>query len=325
MKKITISVIVPVYNVRQYLPKCIESIIMQSFTDYEIVIVDDGSTDGSGIICDTYAKNSEKVKVIHKTNGGLSDARNVGLYNSIGEYVVFLDSDDYWSDREFLFKLNCIIENENPDFVVFGYRKENENGVLSVYYPKIDTRNIDELIYHNSFNICAWDKCIKRSVLVDNNISFRVGVYSEDMEWCSKLYEVASSCAVIHEAPHSYRQRSGSITRSYTKKYADDIVKNYIECLNVKDRLDNNKRKIYDFYLSKNLSMIIIIISTLEESYRRNYDEFILENLTVLKSYTRKREAIIYYFIKIFGLRNTERLLYSFYKIRNRGYLNENN
>ena len=100
------SVILPIYKVEKYLAECVDSILKQSFSDYEIILVDDGSPDTSGAICDEYAKKDARVRVIHKKNGGLSDARNAGFEIACGEYVVFIDSDDYVTDADFLKKIS---------------------------------------------------------------------------------------------------------------------------------------------------------------------------------------------------------------------------
>lgn len=104
MKEYKFSVIIPIYKVEQYLEECVDSVLRQNYSNYEIILVDDGSPDSCPIICDKYAEEFDHIKVIHKKNGGLSDARNVGLDISTGEYVIFLDSDDYWEEKDFLKK-----------------------------------------------------------------------------------------------------------------------------------------------------------------------------------------------------------------------------
>jgi glycosyltransferase involved in cell wall biosynthesis len=104
------SIIIPVYKVEKYLDECVQSVLSQSFTDYECILVDDGSPDNCPQICDEYAKKYEQIKIIHKENGGLSDARNVGILQASGEYIVFLDSDDYLADNNTLQNLSVIIK-----------------------------------------------------------------------------------------------------------------------------------------------------------------------------------------------------------------------
>ena len=122
-----ISVIIPVYNVQAYLVRCVDSVINQSYDNLEIILVDDGSSDNSSQICDELALKDRRIKVIHKTNGGLSDARNVGLEKSVGDYILFVDSDDF-IHQEMVEKMYGIIQKNETDIVVCGiYRTDGEN------------------------------------------------------------------------------------------------------------------------------------------------------------------------------------------------------
>ena len=112
------SIVIPVYNVAPYLRECVDSVLAQNSTDYEIILVDDGSTDNSPAICDEYAEKYSQIKVIHKANGGLSDARNFGIKKAQGDYLMFLDSDDFWNRENVLLDLHNIIKENNPDLII---------------------------------------------------------------------------------------------------------------------------------------------------------------------------------------------------------------
>lgn len=129
--KPVISVIVPIYNVEKYLPRCIESILNQSFKEFELILVDDGSSDNSGKICDIYAEKDERVKVIHKENGGVSSARNVGIKAVNGEYIGFVDPDDY-IDREMYKNLYELCENNNCDIGICKLGREVDGKLLNI-------------------------------------------------------------------------------------------------------------------------------------------------------------------------------------------------
>lgn len=124
-----ISIIVPVYNVEPFISECINSILIQSYKNFELILVNDGSTDNSPTICEQYASKDKRIKVIHKANGGLSDARNWGLKFSSGEYVVFLDSDDYWNDCDALFSLYSLLNKYSEVDVVFFRRFTFEENI----------------------------------------------------------------------------------------------------------------------------------------------------------------------------------------------------
>jgi len=126
MKSELISIIIPVYNVEDYLARCLESILFQSFKDFEVLLIDDGSTDGSGKICDAYAQNDTRIRVIHKVNGGVSSARNVGLNNANGQYISFVDSDDFVHPCFLEFLYNSI-KSSKADISICDYEKRNDS------------------------------------------------------------------------------------------------------------------------------------------------------------------------------------------------------
>ena len=126
MNDIKISIVIPVYNVEKYLQECVDSVVKQSYKNIEIILVDDGSKDNSPKLCDELAKTDDRIKVIHKENGGLSSARNAGMKVITGDYFVFLDSDDYWTDLDFLKKIVNDKLIMNPDIIIFGYSKDKK-------------------------------------------------------------------------------------------------------------------------------------------------------------------------------------------------------
>ena len=226
------SIILPVYKVEKYLCPCIDSILNQTFKDFEVILVDDGSPDNCPVICDDYAKKDSRIKVIHKPNGGLSDARNVGLKNAKGEYVFFLDSDDYLIDSEVLSKINRSLcdgqdvaafkfiqwfeSSDTLSTCLFNYDVATEGKSAAQIYLEL----IDKDAYYNS----AWSKVIKRSVLVDNGIEFEKGLLGEDNDWYYKVVAHVKTLALIDEPLYVYRQREGSITKSYKKKNLEHLL-----------------------------------------------------------------------------------------------------
>ena len=172
-----ISVIIPVYNVKNYLEECVDSILSQTFSDFELILVDDGSTDGSSEICDRYLSDS-RVKVVHKENGGLLSARKAGVEQVKGDYVCFIDSDDYVAN-DFLLNYNKILEKYNPDVIAINLtrfcnddRREIKNSAQEGYYENTELDALKKkLIYDDSqggfnlgvvmFSVCC--KCIKAS------------------------------------------------------------------------------------------------------------------------------------------------------------------
>ena len=217
------SIIIPVYKVERYLREAVGSILRQTYDDYEIILVDDGSPDSCPKICDDLAENSTRIKVIHKPNGGLSDARNAGTAVAIGDYIIYLDSDDQWVDQHGLENISRIIDAYNPEVIVFGVEDYNPTTGKSVvsrgnYDEKVinvlPTKEvIDKLISANNFPGAAWMLASRRKFLIDNRISFVKGVTAEDFDWIVKVFSNATSIKAVDRIIYRYRYTSeGSIT-----------------------------------------------------------------------------------------------------------------
>lgn len=246
------SIIVPIYNVEKYLSACIDSILAQTYSDYEIILVDDGSTDTSPQICDQYANQYACIHVIHKPNGGLSDARNVGLNSARGEYVFFVDSDDYLIAPNVLQRIVKKLGN-TPDVVAFNYVKWFEStGRISANGDDLSVcsdllrpheRSL-ELIDKGSFSTSAWSKVIRRAFLTDNHIEFEKGLLGEDNDWYYKVVSHLTSLELINEPLYVYRQRGGSITKTYTNKNLEHllwIIEKWIRFVNDSELTENKK------------------------------------------------------------------------------------
>lgn len=204
-----VSVIVPCYKVEKHLPTCIESIQHQSYSDWELILVDDGSPDHCGEICDEYAKKDNRIRVIHKPNGGLSDARNTGLDAMKGEYVTFLDSDDFWHVDYLKILMGFIIENDAEIAQCSFVRGEDTT------FPMIDTKvNVRYYDNHSVFKeqaakIIMWGKIFKASFF--NNIRMPIGKIHED-DWTTwKLYYQARKIAITSQPLYYYTVNPNSI------------------------------------------------------------------------------------------------------------------
>ena len=231
-KKIT--VIVPVYNVENYLNKCLDSIIKQTYKNLEIIVVNDGSTDNSGTICQEYAQKDDRIVYIEKENGGLSDARNAGLDRMTGSYVTFVDSDD-WVELDYIEVLyNKLIEYQ-ADIAVGNYYSFNESEGMfyfhilgDSYYEKVyDNVSIFENLYDSqemkSFAlISAWGKLYKAGLF--EQLRFDIGKLGEDGYLNQKIYLLAEKIVYIHKGIYSYRIRNNSLSRTWTEKWMHALV-----------------------------------------------------------------------------------------------------
>lgn len=231
-----ITLIIPVYNVEQYLRQCVDSVLGQTFDDYEVILVDDGSPDGSPAICDEYEEKSDKIRVIHKPNGGLSDARNAGLDMAQGEYVIFLDSDDWWDDYDALRKIDTCIKESGADIIIFGKKKyfSQENRYGDEIIPHKCDKNTASLsqpqlvqyyMQKNVFVACAWDKVVRRAFIEKDSQRFVKRQLSEDIEWCCKMMLKNPQIEVLEDAFYVYRQQvSTSISANVGTKSINSIL-----------------------------------------------------------------------------------------------------
>lgn len=212
------SIIIPIYKVEKYLHECVDSVLSQSFTDFEVILVDDGSPDNCPEICDEYASKDSRIKVIHQKNAGLACARNAGISVAKGEYILCIDSDDYLSNDSVLYKIAQKADGKT-DVVLYGFRKLFESNSTFGIDKVPDLRRVsntsemlNSVLSSNSYCGTAWTKAVKFSILQDNNIEFRPGMISEDIDWYIHLMCFAKTYDSVNEAAVVYRQRPGSIS-----------------------------------------------------------------------------------------------------------------
>lgn len=242
MKEDLISIIVPIYNVEKYLSQCVESLINQTYKNIEIILVDDGSKDNCGNICDEYAQKDNRIIVVHKENGGLSDARNKGIDIAKGKYFVFVDSDDYVSNK-FVENLYQMILENDCDIAICDYLQfENTLPVQEELQIKVDVlSNIEVLskIYSENVKmIVAWNKIYKKELF--NQIRYPFGKINEDEFTTYKLIYKANKVAISNEPLYYYRFNSSSIMGSgFNEKRLQ-----YIEAL--EERMQFYKEKSLD-------------------------------------------------------------------------------
>ena len=267
-----ISIIVPVYNVEKYLEKCVKSIIQQTYENIEIILVDDGSKDNSGKICDELEQKDNRIKVIHKENGGLSDARNAGLKIATGKYIGFVDSDDYIQEDMFetLYKLN---KENNSDISIVSYYEIYNEKVISVrdskkleILNKIDA--IKELLIDTKIQSYAWNKLFKRELF--NNIEFPTNKNFEDIATTLLLFERANKIVLLEDPKYYYSRRDDSIVgvKNYKtyKDYLDVIYDKYLYLDGKYEELD--LYNAYNFIINMIWVYTIIVSFDLDDVYK---------------------------------------------------------
>lgn len=232
--KPVLSVVIPVYKVEDYLERCVMSVLKQDYRDLEVILVDDGSPDHCPRICDNLAKVDERVKVIHKPNGGLSSARNKGVEFASGEYVAFLDSDDQWAENKLKPLMGQLLQSD-VDMLVCGSIDLYPNGDMrkrdfgEFFKEPYRLLNVEEyyraVVTLGNFMESACTKFIKRSFLVENNLFFTLGITGEDTEWMIRLLRVIKTVAVSNvELFICTCLREGSIQNSIKPKNIRDLI-----------------------------------------------------------------------------------------------------
>lgn len=242
MEKGLVSVVLPIYNVENYLNRCIESVVKQTYKNIEIILVDDGSPDNCPQICEEWAKKDRRIRVIHKKNGGLSDARNAGIEIACGQYITFIDSDDF-VDEDFISYLFKLIKDNNADISICEYRYISERGKL--YNHPINTEEIrilsqkdglKELLQMKIYSNSAWGKLYKTEHF--NDIRYPYGRLFEDIPTTYKVFMKCNTIAFGARCLYNYMYRTNAISKqgfspkrldavTFAEQMVDDVVEMY--------------------------------------------------------------------------------------------------
>lgn len=313
-----VSFILPIYNVEKYLPECVESILAQTYSDFEMLLVDDGSPDNCPALCDEWARKDSRIKALHKPNGGLSDARNYGLDHAQGDYVVFVDSDDFWGEKDCLERLmNVVDAHPECDFIGFNcsyYYSDTKTYKKWVAYdeslsvPTDKNIVICSLVASGTFPMSACLKIIKRKSLSDMELHFIKGTIAEDIPWFIDLLEGTKKCMFVNQYIYAYRQNvAGSITASGNTKSTSDlfaIVKNEVAKMKNRSIAKDAKDALYSF-LAYEFCILLTASSRMSKEIRKE-----LMNYKWLLDYTSNPKVRKAAFVnKLFGIKVTELVL----------------
>lgn len=317
MNKIKFSIIVPIYNVQNYLKHCVESIIMQSFGNIEIILVNDGSPDKCPLICEEYAKKDSRIQVIHKINGGLSDARNSGLEIAKGEYIIFVDSDDYIeSDACEIFK-DLIDSNDDIDIIAANIRTKYKSKIVMEMYADnqmdILSNGSDFLKFQLKNHKMYMSSCrniYKRKFLINNQLYFKVGILHEDEQWTPRVFLLAKTVIRTKYAHYNRVLSENSITRQKNK------TKNALDLISTCNELKIIYEGIRDEEL-KNLLIDYLVMLYLNAFYSgkligKNYNKFSDKNFLKGMAKTKKNiykvrlfcfNKYLYYYVNLISKR----------------------
>ena len=244
-----ISIIIPIYNSEKYLEKCLESVTTQSFKNIEILLINDGSTDNSLNICYKFEKKDSRIKIITKENSGVSGARNIGILNSVGEYIVFVDSDDYCQSN----MIESIIKNINEnELLIFSYNKVMKNKEINYSAGKIDINknNIEEkIVNEDRIGGYLWNKVFKSSIIKENKIKFDSNItFCEDLLFVFEYVQKIEKIVYLEDTLYNYRIRKGSKTSNMFSKKNISMLNVYSSLIDL-TKNDNIKENLKFNYL----------------------------------------------------------------------------
>ena len=305
MHEILISIIVPIYKVEKYLDECVQSIIKQYNERIEVILVDDGSPDSCGKMCDEYAQEYDRIKVIHKENGGLSSARNAGLKIATGKYIVFVDSDDMLDDNA----LNTITKSLDDKILLYSYefsQIDNQSEFIKRYDARFEEGIINVLKFiqgyyerNNGLAWAAWQSVYRRDIIEKNNITFPEGRNAEDVDFYMQYVMAIKNENMMYSAESivKYRtNREGSIMTEMKPKTMKNILEVYSKYANVEDTA------ISEIFSNIYVSGLNYIVKT---KNKKLLEEMLpLIDKKIIYRATGGKQKTIASAIKIFGVKN---------------------
>lgn len=315
-----LSVIIPVYNVEIYLKKCVLSVLHQTYSNIEILLIDDGSKDRSGAICDEMALYDDRIIVYHKNNEGLSIARNFGLTKAVGDYIFFLDSDDFLCDDEVIVKVMNECCKKKVDFVIFNYKQyyQKDKKIIpnSLYtqtaiHSKSKIEKLESLSEQGIFPMAAWTKIIKRDFLLTNNINFIPSITAEDIPWFVDLLSFSNNFILLNIFVVTYRKQvPGAISNSFSVRKMKNLMFVIETCLEKTKYLDSCLSNfVYSFMMYEYAILIAMYANISVTEEKKQVKKWLSKYKWLLRNSSNKKTLATKYCLRFLGLEITSRLL----------------
>ena len=311
-----VSFVVPVYKAEKYLDRCVQSILNQTYRHFEIILVDDGSPDNSGIICDHLEKEHSQIKTIHQKNGGASSARNRGLRECVGDFVVFLDSDDYWDDKNGLQKIVDLVEAET-DVVIFASKDYYDDDSLLVPdrydYPSIMNNMapmecLEYMVTHDLLNMHSSKRAYRRSFLTDNNLFFVEGIRTEDVELGLRVADCLPNYKFLNEKLYVYNHHEDSVTTTIGQKHLEEYYRIVTTYANYSFR-NSEVAELLLSYVAYQYSLLLAFVNTIKPKNKEKLLSDLKPFVFLFRYQAYPRTKIISKAYRLFGYRMTGILL----------------
>lgn len=308
--ELKISIIIPTYNVETYIEECLTSVFSQSYKNYEVIVVDDGSSDQTVSVIQSLIEGKENAMLIQNGHDCQATARNTGLKKSSGDYVIFLDSDDYWGDEDALERVVKRIEETHPDVLNFSYVKVFEDGRKEPYLESISMHNYMEksdqlrfLFAKGLYLASPCNKCIRKEIL--DSLWFEEGVYSEDVLWSAKLLLQANFLDYVDENFYMYRQHEGSTRYTYDEKHLKDRVQNILACIKLLETCKEEEKPYLQEFTAFQYATFFAMIAHTEMDVSDLLKQ-LEPNVSILSHYgSNKKVKRLYQACQIFGFKRT--------------------
>ena len=324
------SIVIPVYNTIKELRRCVDSVVSQTFEDFELILVDDGSTDGSGELCDRLSAEDSRIKTIHKANGGCAAARNTGIRAATGNYLLFLDSDDMWDDNNALDKFYRIVQSKAVDIVCFGVSIYDEDGnLVKIRKAELPTdcgsdkmSVLRELVYKNQYFSACYVRVYERGFLLKNNLFFVDGLLCEDIEWCARVMIHAQEIAVYSGQLYKrIQRREGSQTANLGEKNVLAILYSIEQGVTYAQKHSENSdlRALYYEYWAYQYAMLLGLVPIIQDD--EEYGQIVgrLKKLQYLLQYDHVRKVkLVRLCCSLAGIKLTIKILAKYYQFGRR-------
>jgi glycosyltransferase involved in cell wall biosynthesis len=322
-----ISVIIPIYKVEDYICKCVNSVLEQEFQSIEVILVDDGSPDRCPAICDEYVRKDQRVKVIHKSNGGSSDARNVGIQIAQGDYIMFLDSDDYWEGYSCLKNLTEKMNVGRAEVILYGAQEVNlsANAIqrsrtgYNIEDIQLDKETaIKSLFKTKLFPGSAWIMALKREFIVKYQLTFKKGIKAEDIDWIINVFTHASFFDAVNNYIYVYnKNRPGSITVTSDSKSVEGIMYSVKKWMLVLEENPNHVNKLLLSYLGYQYITSFVTYAGVTYELKKKLSPELKQYKRILKYEKYGRGLICRIIINVFGIKLGSSIIRKTYMIVN--------
>lgn len=327
MKETLLSIIIPMYNLERYISYCLDSIVSQANENTEIILIDDGSKDKTREICDNYCKKYNYIKYFYQENAGVSVARNKGLKKAIGEYILFVDGDDWIINDSIPQIIDKIKNNREVDIIAGDFVKSRNNKIknkkektipnlIEYNYPQ----NLIKLFETNKFNPSLWCNVIKRKLFFDNDIFLDENVkYTEDMDCMIQLFLKAKKIDLLKKPFYVYRRNQMSATHSCSLKRVDDTMNFVIKWNNRLKEIESEELKKHLFnFVQYQYSIVVGLLFILPKNEQIKIINKIKEYEYLLTKGAGKKGKMVYYNYKLFGFQIVGKLMAMYIKLKSK-------